>query len=106
MSLHRFNADPSRVKVNVEYPAISASVVAYYHVGFIPALKGGTFSSNLRKRLGIEPDDEIPASLVGSVLELNPPPSSNLETATAGRDDWEDTTPMDAGETLFGPMHR
>ena len=60
----------------------------------------------VRERLGIEPDDEIPASLVGSVLELNPRPSSNLETATAGRDDWEDTTPMDAGETLFGPMHR
>ena len=60
----------------------------------------------VRERLGIEPDDEIPASLVGSVLELNPRPSSNLETATAGRDDWEDTTPTDAGETLFGPMYR
>ncbi|PSP95370.1 AbrB family transcriptional regulator [Halobacteriales archaeon QS_9_68_42] len=65
-----------------------------------------TLPKRVRKRLGIEPDDEIPASLVGSVLELNPRPSSNLETATAGRDDWEDTTPMDAGETLFGPMHR
>ena len=60
----------------------------------------------VRERLGIEPDDEIPASLVGSVLELNPQPSSNLETATAGRDDWEGTTPTDAGETLFGPMYR
>jgi AbrB family looped-hinge helix DNA binding protein len=65
-----------------------------------------TLPKRVRKRLGIEPDDEIPASLVGSVLELNPRPSSNLETATAGRDDWEDTTPTDAGETLFGPMHR
>ena len=64
-----------------------------------------TLPKRVRKQLGIEPDDETPASLVGSVLKLNPQPSSNLETVTAGRDDWEDTTPMDAGETLFGPMY-
>lgn len=30
---------------------------------------------------------------------------SELSTATAGRDDWENSTPMDAGESLFGPMN-
>jgi AbrB family looped-hinge helix DNA binding protein len=63
-----------------------------------------TLPKEVRERLGIESNDEIPATLVGSVLEVNPKPSSKLETATAGRDDWEDTTPMDAGETLFGPL--
>lgn len=29
-------------------------------------------------------------------------PSDQLETATAGRDDWSESTPADAGETLFG----
>lgn len=65
-----------------------------------------TLPKEIRERLGIESNDEIPATLVGSVLELNPTPSSKLETATAGRDDWTETTPTDAGETLFGPMDR
>lgn len=63
-----------------------------------------TLPKEIRERLGIESNDEIPATLVGSVLEVNPKPSSKLETATAGRDDWENTTPTDAGEALFGPM--
>jgi AbrB family looped-hinge helix DNA binding protein len=63
-----------------------------------------TLPKEVRDRLGIESNDEIPATLVGSVLELNPRPSSNVETATAGREDWTNTTPTDAGETLFGPM--
>jgi len=64
-----------------------------------------TLPKRIRERLGIEPNDEVPASLVGSVLEVNPEPSSKLETATAGRDgdEWEGSTPMDAGEALFGP---
>ena len=57
----------------------------------------------VRDRLGIEPNDEIPATLVGSVLKVNPKPSSKLETAAADRENWENTTPTDAGETLFGP---
>ncbi|WP_254521679.1 AbrB/MazE/SpoVT family DNA-binding domain-containing protein [Natrinema caseinilyticum] len=65
-----------------------------------------TLPKEVRNRLGIEPNDEILATLVGSVLELDPKPSSKLATATAGRDDWENTTPTDAGETLFGPMDR
>ena len=63
-----------------------------------------TLPKKVRERLGIESDDEIPATLVGSVLAVNPNPSSKLETATAGRDDWKNTTPTDAGEALFGPM--
>ena len=63
-----------------------------------------TLPKEVRDRLGIEADDEIPATLVGAVLKLNPKPSSKLETATANRDTWENTTPTDAGETLFGPM--
>ena len=63
-----------------------------------------TLAKEIRDQLGIEPNDEIPARLVGSVLELNPKPSSKLQTATAGRDSWENTTPADAGESLFGPM--
>lgn len=65
-----------------------------------------TLPKEVRDRLGIESNDEIPATLIGSVLEVNPKPSSKLETATAGREDWENTTPTDAGETLFGPMDR
>ncbi|MFC4249731.1 AbrB/MazE/SpoVT family DNA-binding domain-containing protein [Natribaculum luteum] len=65
-----------------------------------------TLPKEVRERLGIESNDEIPATLVGSVLEVKPKPSSKLETATAGRTDWEGTTPTDAGETLFGPMDR
>ena len=63
-----------------------------------------TLPKEVRERLGIESNDEIPATLVGSVLEVNPKPSSKLKTATAGRDEWENTTPTDAGEALFGPM--
>lgn len=63
-----------------------------------------TLPKDVRDRLGIKSNDEIPVTLVGSVLELNPKPSSKLETATADRDTWENTTPIDAGETLFGPM--
>ena len=60
----------------------------------------------VRDRLGIESRDEIPATLDGFVLELNPKPSSKLVTTTADRETWENTTPTDAGETLFGPMDR
>jgi bifunctional DNA-binding transcriptional regulator/antitoxin component of YhaV-PrlF toxin-antitoxin module len=63
-----------------------------------------TLPKESQDRLGIEPDDDIPARLIGSVLEVNPKPSSKLQTATAGRDSWENTTPADAGESLFGPM--
>jgi AbrB family looped-hinge helix DNA binding protein len=63
-----------------------------------------TLPKEVRKRLEIESNTEIPATLVGSVLELNPTPSSRLETATAGRDNWENTTPADAGKALFGPI--
>jgi AbrB family looped-hinge helix DNA binding protein len=62
-----------------------------------------TLPKEVRDRLGIESNDEIPATLVGSVLEVNPKPSAKLVTATAGRDDWENTTPTDAGAALFGP---
>jgi AbrB family looped-hinge helix DNA binding protein len=65
-----------------------------------------TLPKEVRDRLGIKPNDKIPATLVGSVLEVTPKPSSKLETATADRDTWENTTPTDAGETLFGPMDR
>ena len=65
-----------------------------------------TLPKEVRDRLGIKSNDEIPATLVGSVLEVNPKPSSKLETATADRDTWENTTPTDAGETLFGPIDR
>jgi AbrB family looped-hinge helix DNA binding protein len=63
-----------------------------------------TLPKEIREQLGIESNDEIPARLIGSVLEVNPKPSSKLQTATAGRDSWENTTPGDAGESLFGPM--
>ena len=63
-----------------------------------------TLPKEVRDRLGIKSNDEIPATLIGSVLKLTPKPSSKLETATADRDTWENTTPTDAGETLFGPM--
>ena len=62
-----------------------------------------TLPKEVRDQLGIESNDEIPATLVGSVLEVNPQPSSKLETATAGRENWEHTTPTDAGTSLFGP---
>jgi len=65
-----------------------------------------TLPKEVRDRLGIESNDEISATLVGSVLEVNPTPSAKLELATAGRDDWENTTPTDAGAALFGPSDR
>lgn len=65
-----------------------------------------TLPKEIRERLGIESNDEVPATLVGSVLEVNPKPSAKLEPATAGREDWTDSTPTDAGESLFGPMAR
>lgn len=58
----------------------------------------------IREQLGIEPNEETPASLVGSVLDLNPKPSAKLEPATAGRQEWEGSTAIDAGAGLFGPM--
>jgi AbrB family looped-hinge helix DNA binding protein len=61
-----------------------------------------TLPKEIRERLGIESNDEVPATLVGSVLEVDPKPSSKLEPATAGREDWADSTPTDAGESLFG----
>jgi len=63
-----------------------------------------TIPKAVRERLGIEPNDRLPAQLHGSVLEIDPTPSARLETATAGRDDWADSTPTDAGEALFGPL--
>lgn len=63
-----------------------------------------TLPKEVRDRLGIKSNDEIPATLIGSVLEVNPQPSANLETATADRETWEHTTPTDAGDTLFGPI--
>lgn len=63
-----------------------------------------TIPKAVRERLGIEPNEEVPAELRGSVLEIDPSPSGRLETATAGRDDWGDSTPTDAGEALFAPI--
>jgi AbrB family looped-hinge helix DNA binding protein len=63
-----------------------------------------TLPKEIREQLGIESNDEIPATLVGSVLEVNPKPSSKLEPATAGRDSWEESTPTDAGDGLFGEL--
>lgn len=54
------------------------------------------------ERFDVGPDGRIPAVIVGSVLRIGDAPGERLETATADRDDWTDTTPMDAGETLFG----
>ncbi|WP_336024858.1 AbrB/MazE/SpoVT family DNA-binding domain-containing protein [Halobellus salinisoli] len=60
-----------------------------------------TLPKGIQEQLGIEPDDEIPATLVGSILTINPKPSAKLETATSGRREWKDTTPTDAGDALF-----
>lgn len=65
-----------------------------------------TLPKKVREQLGIKSNEEISATLVGSVLEVNPKPSSKLETATADRETWENTTPTDAGETLFGPKNK
>lgn len=63
-----------------------------------------TIPKRVRDRLGLEPNESVSARLTGSVLEIDPRPSSRLETATADRDDWTGSTPTDAGEALFGPM--
>jgi antitoxin component of MazEF toxin-antitoxin module len=63
-----------------------------------------TIPKAVRDRLGIEPDSDVPASLLGSVLTIDPKPSENLETATGNRTDWMKSTPTDAGESLFGSM--
>lgn len=62
-----------------------------------------TIPQRVRERLGIEPNAEVHAQLLGSVLTVNPKPSERLQTASAGREDWEGTTPSDAGASLFGP---
>ena len=62
-----------------------------------------TLPKEVRDQLGIEADNEIPARLRGSILEVNSRPTADLQTATAGRESWTDTTPADAGESLFGP---
>lgn len=58
----------------------------------------------VREQLGIEPGTDISAQLQGSMLTVDPKPSTQVQTVTAGRDNWESTTPTDAGESLFGPM--
>jgi AbrB family looped-hinge helix DNA binding protein len=63
-----------------------------------------TIPKSVRERLGIEPDSDVPASVRGSILTIDPKPSGNLQTATAERTDWAHSTPTDAGESLFGPM--
>ena len=65
-----------------------------------------TLPKDIRDKLGIKSNDEISATLTGSVLEVTPKPSAKLETASAGRDDWDDSTPTDAGEALFGSPER
>lgn len=62
-----------------------------------------TIPKSIRERLGIDPDTDVPGYISGSVLTVDPKPSSRLQTATAGRTDWANTTPTDAGESLFGP---
>ena len=63
-----------------------------------------TLPTEIRDQFGIESNDEIPARLVGSVLEINLEPSPELQTATTGCDSWDSTTPADAGDALFGPI--
>lgn len=62
-----------------------------------------TIPKAVRERLGITAGSEIPAYLSGSVLTVDPQPSGKLQPATSGREEWENTTPTDAGEALFGP---
>jgi AbrB family looped-hinge helix DNA binding protein len=62
-----------------------------------------TLPKELRDRLGIEPNQQIPARVVGSVLQITPKPSSELEPAKGQRRDWEGSTPVDA-EALFGSI--
>lgn len=59
---------------------------------------------SVRDSVGIEPNSKITAFRSGTVLMIDTSPSSNLQTATSGREDWTNTTPTDAGESLFGPM--
>ncbi|MFB6309481.1 MAG: AbrB/MazE/SpoVT family DNA-binding domain-containing protein [Haloarculaceae archaeon] len=63
-----------------------------------------TIPKRIRDQLGIEPNATVSARLDGSVLTVDPRPSTALETATADRDDWDASTPMDAGEALFGSL--
>lgn len=63
-----------------------------------------TIPKRVRERIGIEDEEQVSARVSGSVLRIDPRPSARLETATAGRDDWTNTTPTDAGESLFGPL--
>jgi len=63
-----------------------------------------TIPKSVRDRLGIEPGSDVPAWLSGSVLTVDPAPSSQIETASADRGQWEASTPTDAGSSLFGPM--
>jgi|GEM_PF-836801 len=62
-----------------------------------------TIPKSVRDRLGIEPGSDVPAWLSGSVLTVDPAPSSRIETASTGREQWEASTPTDAGSSLFGP---
>ena len=62
-------------------------------------------AKQIRDRLGVDSNDEISATLIGSVLELKPQPSLKLETATADRDSWGNTIPTDAGEILFARIN-
>ena len=62
-----------------------------------------TIPKSVRERLGITAGEEVPAYLSGSVLTVDPQPSGKLQPATAGREEWANTTPTDAGEALFGP---
>ncbi|MFB6228333.1 MAG: AbrB/MazE/SpoVT family DNA-binding domain-containing protein [Halobacteriales archaeon] len=63
-----------------------------------------TIPKSVRERLGIEPGSDVPAYLTGSVLTVDPQPSSQLDPASADRQDWAHSTPTDAGESLFGHM--
>ena len=40
----------------------------------------------------------------GSNADTRSDSTALLEPASTGRDDWSNTTPMDAGESLFGPL--
>lgn len=61
-----------------------------------------TIPKTVRERVGIEPGDEVVTHLEGSVLTVDLRPSENLQFATGGREEWTDSTPTDAGESLFG----
>ena len=63
-----------------------------------------TIPKSVRSELGIEPNSDVDAYQAGGQLTITPTPSTELDPATAGRDDWTGTTPTDAGESLFGPM--